>query len=1264
MSQDSRPAPSSDQRLRRALELLASQDAAKEADASGELHGLLEWLLSPKESVDGASLSDEESLLAARLKELSQRNTEVRFEQRGEVARGGMGAIYEVFDRDLRRTVAMKVALGPVASDSASSSATPLPALSRFIEEAQVTGQLDHPGVVPVHELGLGTDGRVYFTMKMVDGRTLAETLAEIPQGEGTPITAQLIAMLVRVCETMSFAHDHGVVHRDLKPANVMIGRYGEVYVMDWGLARAEWLSHVHDVRLRESGGVPSQRMDTDRKDLRSRTASSPLVTMDGAVVGTPYYMPPEQARGEVDKVGPASDIYSLGAILYQMLCGEAPYRQKSKSPNPHSVLKKVRRQPPLEVERLAPHAPAELVSICERAMAREPDDRYPNMGALAADLGAWLDGRVVDAHGGGLAVQLRKWVLRNRHLAAALALAAVALLSGSWIALAQRGLALERAAELELALSSESAALRIAEGQRLASDALAVGKDDPTLALLLALEASKRASGIGINRALYSALENQRELHVFTGHDARVLDVKVSQGGRFSHSVDSTQLQIVWDLESREVCWTADAHQERVVGIGFTASGQYAFSASQEGALYLREVATGRVAALHDLARPIRRVQAVMGADDVLVHCEDGSLWRASAEGNSELEQLEPPENGILAFDCYGDRLALMGPNHVLRVRALSQPDDLFRFDLTPWTSGAVAAAPMNDKKPPSVMLGSDGSHVLACWAGSHLGIWNTTAVEGFRLLADSTDRGYITPSRDRSSFYHNTRGETGTCWSFPEGKPLCKLPLIESYDIRAGDPLVLGRPGSETTLSLYDGQTGASVEQFVGHQRPLETAVFVDPQTILSASRDRTLRLWSVPPARGATVFDLTGAGRFLLQSVNALGEPLGLRENRKGSAVLAVAHDGGASIPITQGRRIRSSGWSPSGRLAWIHLSSRETSPPLLIVWDSAEEKTVFEWQIPPDSEYVVRTASTISQDDGTLAVLLRHRETTPRHDRPGRVKLFRLGDGTETADWVVPSDPYQASFDPSGDKVAIVHRHPGFASVRSRATGAELGRTAGHSAMILSGSFNPDGSRFATHAIDSTIRLFDTADLALQGVIQEVPTKLRGMVWSPDSTMLVAFGIGEIGVYTVPTQTTVTRWPLRDGEEVVHVQFDEAGGEVSIRLRDGSIRRYPMDPAARCGELAPRPLTVGEMLDHGIGTAEGHRMQASRVRLWRGDTDSLCAEALEHIRRHELEEAKALLDRVMKRRPSAIERESYVEARDALRSLLGETQSSLE
>jgi len=313
-----------------------------------------------------------------------------RYHVLGEIARGGMGAIVKIVDNDIRRPVAMKVILGRKDRDR----------LERFVEEAQITGQLEHPNIVPVHELGLDRKGKVYFTMKMVKGESLETILERVAGGDedaqNTFPLARLLEGFLKVCDAVAFAHARGVIHRDLKPENVMVGKFGEVLVMDWGLAK---------VQGRKEAGT-ADGVSSDRAEGAGGR------TLEGDVMGTPAYMPPEQANGEIEEIDECSDVFALGGILYKILTFEAPYTGTSMQSILHKaalgrILPPRKRNPRNEI-------PPELDAICMKALKASKAERYADVGALASDLRSYLAHRLVRAYRYGWLEKALRFVQRH----------------------------------------------------------------------------------------------------------------------------------------------------------------------------------------------------------------------------------------------------------------------------------------------------------------------------------------------------------------------------------------------------------------------------------------------------------------------------------------------------------------------------------------------------------------------------------------------------------------------------------------------------------------------------------------------------------------------------------------------------------------------------------------------------------------------------------------------------------------------------------
>jgi serine/threonine-protein kinase len=281
-----------------------------------------------------------------------------RLVDRGEIAQGGQGIIRKVFDRRLERNAALKQ-LDPSLGERPE-------ALARFLDEARVTGQLDHPNIVPIYDL-LGDGIATSFVMKLVEGETLSERLR---RGQRRDLDlARLLEIFLKVCDAVAFAHSRGVIHRDLKPGNVMIGEFGQVYVMDWGCAMVSPRINTGE----DMDGLP-----------RRRTHDDP-----GTVIGTAAYMAPEQAWGRTDELDERTDVYGLGAVLYQILTGVPPNQGRSEK-DTMELAREGTPLPPTEVAR-GRTPPAPLCQIAMRALSHDRADRFPTVLALRDEVERFL---------------------------------------------------------------------------------------------------------------------------------------------------------------------------------------------------------------------------------------------------------------------------------------------------------------------------------------------------------------------------------------------------------------------------------------------------------------------------------------------------------------------------------------------------------------------------------------------------------------------------------------------------------------------------------------------------------------------------------------------------------------------------------------------------------------------------------------------------------------------------------------------------------
>jgi len=305
-----------------------------------------------------------------------------QYELVSEIARGGMGIVYRARQRNLNRTVALKMILsGAIAAPED---------VKRFYTEAEAAASLEHPNIVPIYEIG-EHEGQHFFSMALVDGKSLAEPLKDGPLG-----AKEAAAIMAKVADAIDYAHSKGVIHRDIKPANILIDPKGDPKITDFGLARID--------------------------------EGDSILTRTGLILGTPSFMPPEQASGKVRDIGPASDVYSIGATLYCLITGQPAFQGSS----PLETLNMVLNEPPKDPRRYVPSIPRDLQTICLKCLEKRPQDRYPSAGAVSRDLSHFLSGEPITARPPSPVMKLRYWLKKHpKVLSRSFALAAALVVIG-----------------------------------------------------------------------------------------------------------------------------------------------------------------------------------------------------------------------------------------------------------------------------------------------------------------------------------------------------------------------------------------------------------------------------------------------------------------------------------------------------------------------------------------------------------------------------------------------------------------------------------------------------------------------------------------------------------------------------------------------------------------------------------------------------------------------------------------------------------------
>jgi len=429
-------------------ETLAPELAVADTEESAEMTLIVETLQSEidhgqmtlssfmaKQGIEGCIDLDSSSKLGTASGILNA-DKDRKYKLGGVVAKGGMGAIIDVRDLNLRRSLAMKVLLDPEQAGREQ--------ILRFIQEAQVTSQLQHPSIVPIYELGVDNSENVFYTMKFVKGRNLNDILKGIRKGDRKTIEeyplSRLLDVFQRVCDAIAFAHSRRVIHRDLKPDNIMVGEYGEVQVMDWGLAKVL-------PRKKTNSGSNISAADREKKlksfidSVSMDKEAGMLKSLDGDIMGTPWFMAPEQALGEIESIDNHTDIYALGGILYNILTLSMPITGNDIG----EILNKVINGeiiPPNELCRSTkgknnlPHCeggrvPEALAAVAMKAMAQNPEDRYQYVKFIQREIDKYQHGFAVSAENAGIGRQLSLFIKRNKTVSTA-ALLILMLMAGA----------------------------------------------------------------------------------------------------------------------------------------------------------------------------------------------------------------------------------------------------------------------------------------------------------------------------------------------------------------------------------------------------------------------------------------------------------------------------------------------------------------------------------------------------------------------------------------------------------------------------------------------------------------------------------------------------------------------------------------------------------------------------------------------------------------------------------------------------------------